>query len=370
MLSFEKERLTGKVRTGILGLGTDGVPRISWVQEKTLCSVLSAGPVRDVEEFYRSALSLVRRRIRRVHFLAFDPHPLFISSQKAPDFRDSFFPESSLVPVYHHWAHAANGFWDIPRVKKFLAVVFDGTGYGCDGQVWGGEFFLCAPGGFRRLAHLSAQPLVGGDRGVLEPWRMAYLVLQEAQAGMAERFFDKIPEQKRFVIRRMKQAGLQTLPTSSAGRLFDAAAAILGLKQIVRRPAEAAQALEKAARHFRPAKSYDFPLKRPKRGPWVIETTPVLVRMAKDRQQSRPAGQIAMKFHLGLAKSIFETSCALAQEHGVADIYLCGGVFCNRLLTQVLRESFQTSRYVLHVAPEPTDKGLSRGQVAYGTFVR
>lgn len=369
MFVIQKERLAGKTRRGVLALGTDVIPRLSWVQDKTLFSVACDPSVTDTEEFYRGALSLIHRRMPGVHCLAFDPHPFFVSSQKVSDFRHSFFSKSRLVPVYHHWAHAANGFWDIPRVEKYLAVVFDGTGYGCDGQIWGGEFFLCSSGGFQRLAHLAYQPLVGGDKGVLEPWRMAYLILKEKREALAEEFFKSIPAQKRRIIAHMRRTGLQTIQTSSAGRLFDAASGILGLKHIVREQAEAAQSLQKAAERSRGTEGYVFPLKKKKEEPWVIETTPVLCRMAEDRKISPDAAASARKFHLGLAQGIFKTASVLAQKHRIRDIYISGGVFCNSLLTQAVKEYFYRGPCVLHKGSVSTDEGISRGQAAYCTFV-
>ncbi|MFA5039396.1 MAG: hypothetical protein WC732_06925 [Candidatus Omnitrophota bacterium] len=371
MLSITEERFKKSAGTGVLALGTDSRPRVSWIEKDRLFSVFPAeGPLVDLQEFYHRVLRLAVRRRWKPRWLAFDPHPFFVSRQLVNDFQRTYFPRSRPAPVYHHQAHAAGGFWDIPQTEKFLAVTFDGTGFGQDGRVWGGEFFLCGSGGFRRMAHLAYQPLPGGDAAVLEPWRVAYAVLKNYKSPEADILFRKIPAQKRAVISHMSRTGLGTVLTSSAGRLFDAAAALTGLKWKVRRQAEAAQSLQEAARRFSGSGRYRFPLRKEK-GVLIMETGAVLLKMASDIVRGENSSQVARKFHLGLAQGVFEVCDRLAAATGILDIYLSGGVFLNTILTGEVRALFEKSRCRLHIPSRAhiTDEGISRGQAAYCAFV-
>jgi hydrogenase maturation protein HypF len=167
MFSVTQTPLTLEENRRILALGTDTRPGFCWVDKKILFQLSPRRQIEDMETFYRRAAALVAKRYRaRPALIAFDPHPLFASRRLASLLQKEFFPSARLQAIYHHWAHVANAVFDMPARRPFIGVAFDGTGFGVDGRMWGGEFFYCGAGGFMRAAHLSYQPLAGNEAAI------------------------------------------------------------------------------------------------------------------------------------------------------------------------------------------------------------
>ena len=357
----------------ILALGTDTRPGLCWIDKKTLFHLSPRREVDDMDDFYRQAAVLVVRRYRvRPSVVAFDPHPHFACQRLASSLKEKFFPSARLAAVYHHWAHVANFVIDIARPLPFIGVAFDGTGFGADGRVWGGEFFSCTRRGFKRLAHLKYQPLAGNEAAIREPWRLAFGILKTASCGRGHRpraaFLEHIPKEKLRIVDRMIDQGFQTPMTSSAGRLFDAAAALLGLVRFSSKQAEAAQSVEKAAFSCRlDVPGYPVRLVTEASGCLVLDTGDLFCRMRQDLARHAAPGVIARKFHYAVAGGIFEVCRRLAERCGTLRVYVSGGVFMNRILRERMRELFAKSRLRLMIpAPEHmTDDAIARGQIGY-----
>jgi len=352
----------------ILALGADTRPGLCWVDGKTLFQLSPRPEAEDIEEFYLQAAAFaVRRYCVRPAVIAFDPHPHFACRRLAPLLQKDFFPFARLQAVYHHWAHAANAVFDMHLRRPFIGVTFDGTGFGADGRMWGGEFFYCGAVGFMRAAHLGYQPLAGNEAAIREPWRIAYGILKTAGAGRTP-FSGKIPAKTLRLVDQMIVQGIQAPLSSSAGRLFDAAAALLGLVPMAVKQAQAAQALEAAAASCgQEAGGYMMPIAGSRDGCLVLDTGSLFIAMQRDLAHRMAKEVIAMKFHNALAQAVFFVCKRLARRYSVSCVYVSGGVFLNRILTKKIAELFDKSRLRLVVPPPPlmTDAAIARGQVGY-----
>jgi len=250
-----------------------------------------------------------------------------------------------------------------------IGVAFDGTGYGVDGHIWGGEFLLADYGGFRRLAHFEEFPLPGGDQAIKEPWRVAAACLYRAYGDEMDwlelDFVSRLANNKRWrVVRQMIAKRVNAPLTSSVGRLFDAAAALLGLRDQTEFEAQAAIALEVVAGEV-PGGQYPFRTAQPG-GVIVIETAEFFRALVRDIQKGVPVPHIAASFHNTLAQIVVEVCRRIRRSNGQNNVALSGGVFQNvRLLTgtveRLTQEGFHT---YTHSRVPPNDGGIALGQIA------
>jgi hydrogenase maturation protein HypF len=311
--------------------------------------------VRDIE-MYESLFGI--RPIRIVH----DLHPQYISTEYACDRADR--EGLHRVEVQHHHAHMASCMAENGLEGPVLGVTFDGTGFGTDGTLWGGEFLIGDYRHFRRAAHLEQVPMPGGDQAIREPWRMAVAYLLDA-GGDTGRMESRVPAASIAVVRRMIEQRLHCPMTSSMGRLFDGAASLLGVRDRVSYEGEAAIELETLARRSFVSGSYpiDFLKDGDRR---LIRTGPILAAIGKDLDRGVPTPDIARRFHATVVEMIRETLLQLRKESGLAEVVLSGGVFQNELL---LRETLRTLRredfrvYRHRLVPS-NDGGISLGQLA------
>ncbi|NGN62471.1 carbamoyltransferase HypF [Streptomyces sp. A7024] len=293
--------------------------------------------------------------------VAHDLHPGYLSTQWA-----RAFPADRRIPVQHHHAHIAACAVEHGIAGPVTGVAFDGLGYGDDGTLWGGEILVADLAGYRRVGRLATAPLPGGAAAVRHPARMALGYLYGAEPlghdPPPAHLFDAGPEQP--LIRTMIERGLNCPHASSAGRLFDAAAALLGLGAEVSYEGQAAVALEAAAGST-PAQPLPWRLVRTG-GLWVYDPLPTLTALLEQRAAAEPVGRLAAAFHTTLA-----TATAALVERAVATgaprtVCLSGGCFANlRLLTELtglLREQGLT---VLTGSAVPVgDGGIAYGQAA------
>ncbi|MGC8960556.1 MAG: carbamoyltransferase HypF [Chloroflexia bacterium] len=300
--------------------------------------------------------------------IACDLHPGYLSTRYARERAErSGLP---LFPVQHHHAHVAaclaeNGF---PGDRPAVGVAFDGTGYGLDGAVWGGEFLIADYRSFRRAAHLRYLPLPGGDAAIRRPYRIALAYLWAAGLPWEE---DLPPvmaasEAERAVLRRQLERGLNVVPTSSMGRLFDAVSALAGVRQEINYEAQAAMELEGMAEAGETG-AYAFVLEE---GPeaLVVDPLPLLQAVVADVRSGISAGRISARFHNAVAQMVREVCLRLRRETGLNEVALSGGVFQNVTLLErvvfLLREAGFT--LYLHRLVPPNDAGIALGQAVVG----
>lgn len=251
-------------------------------------------------------------------------HPEIIACDLHPEYRSTKFANQlsaagyKLRAIQHHHAHIAaclaeNGL----KNQKVIGVAFDGTGLGSDNNIWGAEFLLCNYKTFIRAAHLKEIPLVGGERAVLEPWRV-----------LAAWFnFDKHPDLKKIYL-----AGINSPLASSMGRLFDAAASLILNKEKAGSEAELAIALEKSAAKGKLRDSgYKFRIKKTKAN-YIIDPSGIFKQIARDLEAGISRQDIALGFHYSVAQMIAKTCLVLSQTNKIKKVALSGGVFQNKLL--------------------------------------
>ena len=370
---FQIERVPSplKPKTDILALGADTRQRISWSQAGKIFSLWPKKDFVDIADFYfQGSEFLSKRHACKPKVLTFDPHHFFVCNQKSAAIKEKYFREARLFPVFHHVAHIDNFGFENGSSKKFIGIAFDGTGFGPDRRIWGGEFFVFENRSFRRVAHLEYQPLPGNEAAILEPWRSAFAILYRTYSKKIFKldlpFLRGIPGEKLRLLREMADKDFNSPQTSSAGRLFDAASALLDLKTAVKKEAEAAVALEKAASLFKSETDrYAADFKK-EDGLIVIATTPLFRQIVDDLRRGTSVPEIAYKFHLTLAGIIGQTCGILRKKYRLDDVYLCGGVFMNDVLTREASKILVQDGFRATFAPRPatTDFGISQGQIA------
>lgn len=303
--------------------------------------------------------------------LAHDLHPSYLSTQYALQKAET----EELIAVQHHHAHIAacmaeNG---LDGSRPVIGVAFDGTGYGTDGAIWGGEFLVADYGAFRRAAHLAYVPLPGGDAAIRKPYRTAMGHLWAAGVAWDGEGAALAPVQaasptERGVIARQIERGLNTVPTSSMGRLFDAVAAIAGVRQTVTYEAQAAIELEMLVDQKEQG-TYEWEFVA-KEGTLEIPVGPVIRSVVADVQAGEPAAIIAARFHNAVAALVVQVCRALRDDTGLNDVALSGGVWQNTTLLAKTLDRLKTAGFTVftHRTVPPNDGGLALGQAAVANF--
>jgi hydrogenase maturation protein HypF len=294
--------------------------------------------------------------------LAHDSHPQYLSSAHALE-----LGVTQSLAVQHHRAHVASvlaerGEWE----ARVLGVSFDGTGYGDDGGIWGGEIFVgSVKAGFERVAHLRSASLAGGDAVAQYPVQAAagFLAqldglpdLMAAPFGFSERYQNAL---------ELVHKGVRTFATTSVGRLFDSAAALLGFTREVTFEGQSAMWLEQLARSVPPMEAYPFPYSGEE-----LDFRPLLRAMISDRLRGRDRGEIARAFQRGVGQGLRDAVVAICEAHRLNVVVLSGGVFQNQLLLEdmkLLLETESVEIWTNHAVP-PNDGGISLGQAAIAAF--
>ncbi len=312
------------------------------------------------------------QRLMRIEpeVVAYDLHPSYLSTKFAlkhcggdilvatgrPDTRVGASTGIKKIGVQHHHAHIASVMAEHNLHEPVIGVALDGTGYGTDGTIWGGEFLAATRADFERVAHFKQYPLPGGEKAILEPWRMAASVL------IAEGLCEATPKLR--PIQKMIEANFNSPLTSSAGRLFDAVAAILGLCDVATYEAQAAIRLEAVA-DARVRESYPFEIgtQCPSR---VLDFGGTIRAILDDKRCGKDVGVIATKFHNSVAAAIVEVCQLVRDERGLKTVALSGGVFQNELLLRRTVETLQAREFKVftNTLVPPNDGGLALGQAA------
>jgi hydrogenase maturation protein HypF len=304
--------------------------------------------------------------------IACDLHPEYLSTKYAHERAASAQPALRLFPVQHHHAHIASCMADncLPN-QKVIGVAFDGSGYGPDGTIWGGEFLIADYLGFERVAHLACLPLAGGEAAIKEPWRMSAIYLHSIYGddfiNLNIEFVRRIERVKWAVLKSMLQKGINSPLTSSMGRLFDAVAALLGVRDYINYEGQAAIELEMLATEENEKDTYNdmqWFINQGNVQPAIIDQRWIIKGVVDDLRSGMDAQRIAAKFHNTIAELIRDVCLWIRKTRQLKDVALSGGVFQNMiLLTRVFhlltREGF---RVYLHQNVPPNDGGISLGQ--------
>jgi hydrogenase maturation protein HypF len=298
--------------------------------------------------------------------IAHDLHPGYLSTRYALE--QERLP---TVAVQHHHAHMAACMCEHGLNEPVVGVVFDGTGYGTDGNVWGGEFLVGDYAGFERAAHLAYFRLPGGDRAVEEPWRVAWSLLWEAYGeSFAELDVPVVSgrgAEERRVLARMLRTGLRSPLSSSVGRLFDGVAALLGVRERCRYEAQAAIELEQLVTPGAAGRPLPWELSRAGGWPWRIDPAPAVRELVQEmRRRGATAAELSGRFHSTVVEIVAGTCEAIRARTGIERVVLSGGVFQNELLLRGCHEALERVglRVHSHRLVPANDGGVALGQAA------
>jgi len=298
--------------------------------------------------FFEETLANLKKLFRVTpRAVAYDLHPGYLSTKYALGLEGLL-----KIGVQHHHAHIASCMAENGLAGEAIGVAMDGTGYGLDGAIWGGEFLVASYAGFERRAHLRYVPLAGGDQAVREPWRSAL-----GYAGAAERLLagGRVDEKRLRAVERMIATGTNTVMTSSCGRLFDAVAALIGLRYEVNFEGQAAIELE-AIVDPSCEQRYEFDI-----GGEELDFRAMMERIVKE---AAAPSVVAARFHNTLAAAIREMCLRMRRESGIGRVCLSGGTFQNMRLLGLVARALRASGFelFLHRKVPPNDGGIALGQ--------
>ncbi|MBC7223750.1 MAG: carbamoyltransferase HypF, partial [Anaerolineae bacterium] len=324
-------------------------------------------------EHFQRTVRLYEHLFRiRPEVVAYDLHPDYLATRYA---QERLAAEAGLepVPVQHHHAHIAaclaDNAWP-PEAGPVIGVALDGTGYGQDGRIWGGEWLVADYQGFRRAGHLEYLPLPGGDAATREPWRIAVAYAHALLGAFPEEAVpEDVPAALRDLLHQQLERRVNCPLTSSMGRLFDAVSAMLGVRARISYEAQAAVELEMLALGFRGDEEslppYPFRLEEGD-GAWVVRLGGLWAALWADVRGRRPVQEVAWRFHRTVAQMTVEVCQRLAQETGLHTVALSGGCYQNRLLLRLTVPALEAAGFqvLLHRQVPANDGGLSLGQAA------
>jgi hydrogenase maturation protein HypF len=315
-------------------------------------------------QFFEDTISHLSKLLEiEPEVVAYDMHPEYLSTKWALE--KSGLP---AVPVQHHHAHLAALLAENQTDEPIIGIALDGTGYGLDGTIWGGEILVGDCTSVQRYAWLQPFPLPGGAGAIRQPWRTALAVLGATYKDDFLRFrfpfLEKLDPGRVDLILDMISKEVNSPPTSSCGRLFDAVAAILGIRSEVTYEAQAAVELEMAADVYEES-CYERALENlnPREG---LDWMPLVREVVEEFLSGKPVSTVAAKFHRTLAEIFVEGASAAREEHGFGSVGLTGGVFQNRCLLSRLVNRLEEEQFkvLTHSQFPANDGGIALGQVA------
>ena len=271
------------------------------------------------------------------------------------------------VGVQHHHAHIASCMAENHLDERVIGIALDGTGYGTDGHIWGGEVLLADYRDFERLAHFAYVPMPGGAAAIREPWRMAvsYLAQHFGREFLAFQipFVEQLDRRRVEVLLRMMERGVNAPLTSSCGRLFDAVAALVGIRQQVNYEGQGAIELEMAMGGAADETAYPLDLVEDADG-WLIDTRPLFAALVRDLHDRLPVGTLSQRFHAGLVQVFASVVTRIRERTALNCVCLSGGSFQNAYLLERLQARLEADDFEVFTHAEvPTgDGGLSLGQ--------
>jgi hydrogenase maturation protein HypF len=325
-------------------------------------TVITSHHIGDLEHlaayqaFLQATEHLCRLHGIRPEMVAHDLHPEYLSTKFAAEL------DLPAIGVQHHHAHVASCLVDHGRTGPVLGVAFDGHGYGPDGTLWGGELLVADLDGFERAGHLRAVPLPGGTAAIREPWRMAVTWARHAAGEAAAHAVGARLDDRADALLAML-AGPPPLVTTSVGRLFDAAAALITGRARVSYEGQAAIELEALAAAVPVGEAEPITIELARVGDQlVLDPAPLIARLLEPGAPARAAAT----FHESIGAATVEAATVLARGRGLATVVLTGGVFQNQRLTRIVATGLAAAglEVLTHRSIPPNDGGISIGQAA------
>ncbi|MCP4021647.1 MAG: carbamoyltransferase HypF [Desulfobacteraceae bacterium] len=330
-----------------------------------------------VFDFYKDSIAHLEKILDITpEIIAHDLHPRYMSTDYAKKVQEECKKAEmpvKTIAVQHHHAHAVSCMAEHGLFEKVIALTLDGTGYGPDGNIWGGEILVCDRMDFERKAHLSYVPMPGGDAAVLEPWRMAVSILYKAYGSellnLEIPFLDQVDKEKVSFIVQMIEKSVNSPVTSSAGRIFDAVSSLLCIRHEISHESQAAMELEAIALE-KGAGAYGYDIWEIKdaagRRLLEIDMMSCVKDIVSDILNHVPDQRVSYKFHGAMADAFVSAAMTISKETGIQKAVLSGGVFNNNIiLNRVLGHLEDNGLTVYtHTKVPAGDGGISFGQVA------
>ena len=290
-----------------------------------------------------------------------DSHPQFFSSHLGERIGKS--SQISVIPVQHHHAHIASVMAEHNLEGPVLGIAMDGTGYGPDGSVWGGEFLLSKGEQYHRLAHIHEAPLPGGEKAVSEPWRQALWYIRNYYGNdippIYQDWMNRLPKGWE-ILDKALQSTMPMIQATSCGRLFDAAGSLLGLGMIHTYDAQIAIALESLCGDEKGILlDYNYDGR-------ILDFTPTVQSIMDGVVKGESKAHLSASFHKTVAIALCETSADLMERYNISDAAISGGVFQNRKLVELIYRAWHVGNLYMNEAVPSNDGGLALGQLWIG----
>ena len=329
-------------------------------------------------EHFENTIELYKRLFRiKPEIIAYDLHPEYLATKYAVELKAQGGQGLRFIPVQHHHAHLVSCLVENNVQQPAIGVAFDGTGYGADGTIWGGEFLVADWKCFERAGHLEYVPMPGGAAAISKPYRMAlsylYTLLGQDVSLEGLPILSEINPNELALIKRQLERRLNSPLTSSAGRLFDAISALVGVRGTVDYEAQAAIELEMLAPNEvskLDSDLYPFSIVG-EEGCKVVKLGELISAVAEEVKNRVPVPIISARFHKTMAQIIVQMCQLIAKETGINLVALSGGVFQNRLLFRLTTEALQGEGFqvLTHRLVPCNDGGISLGQAVIANFV-
>lgn len=329
----------------------------------------------ETMEHFETTMDLYKKLFRiEPEIMAHDLHPEYLSTKYAQELAES--SNIRLVPIQHHHAHIVSCMVDNKLVSPVIGVAFDGTGYGSDGHIWGGEFLVADYHGFERLGHLEYLPLPGGTIAIERPYRTAigYLLKLLGEKAISQElpFLKETDSFEIELIKRQVETGLNSPLTSSMGRLFDAVSALINLRGRIDYEGQAAVELEMIAYdeiNQSNRESYPYFIIN-QDGINIVQLSELFSAIITDLHQGASKAKISARFHSTVAQVVNQTCQLINERTGIKQVVLSGGTFQNRLLLRKAITLLKTSGFSVftHKQVPCNDGGISLGQAVIANF--
>jgi hydrogenase maturation protein HypF len=326
----------------------------------------------ETMEHFEDTIELYKRLFRiEPEVVAYDMHPEYLSTKYAKSLAEER-GDLTFVPVQHHHAHIVSCMVENGIDEPVIGVSFDGTGYGTDGRIWGGEFLVADFQGFQRLAHFEYVPMPGGAASIERPYRMAisYLLTLLGDEALTQDLppCRELGQGELDIIKTQLARGINSPLTSSAGRLFDALAALIGVRGVIGYEAQAAIEMEMCAAEGGSG-TYGYSLDEVD-GVAVIRLAGLLGDVLADLRRGAPRPEISGRFHRTMASLIADVCPKFRESTGISRVALSGGVFQNRLLLRLAVAALEGAGFdvITHEKVPTNDGGVSLGQAVIANF--
>lgn len=371
---YAPEPLKFNINNNILACGPNMKNTFSISKDHFVFMSQHNGDLQNIETFDHYISNIEHFKdifVFKPDYIAHDLHPTYTSSEYAKTY------ELPSIEIQHHHAHIASCLVENNLNKQVIGIAYDGTGYGTDGKIWGGEFLICDLNSFNRVAHLHYVKIPGGEKAIEEPWRMGvsylYATYDKFKHSNNELTIEKLKEtiislygNEAVSLLKILQKNINCIETSSMGRLFDAISSLLGIRKKVSYEGQAAIELEATVEdeyisHY----NYNISLDSIN-NVYIIETYDTLLEILEDINMKTEKNIISSKFHNTVVDFTVETCKKLREQYEINDVALSGGVFQNSYLLERVIKNLEKESFMVYTHKEipSNDGGISLGQIA------